>query len=131
MTQGEGALLGASFRSAAGLFCKRWTPLIVRLLLERPHRFSELLGGLARVSDRMLSERLKELEAHGRVDREVVRGAPLGVVYSLTPAGEKLAPVVAALQTWGEETVPHLPVPPATSERASKPTPPARATRSA
>lgn len=101
--------LAASFRCAASLFCKRWTPLIVRLLLERPHRFSELLHGLERASDRMLSERLKELEAFGLVDRQVVRGAPLGVCYSLTPAGRQLGPVVAALQTFSKETVPSLP----------------------
>lgn len=101
--------LAASFRCAASLFCKRWTPLIVRLLLERPHRFSELLHGLERASDRMLSERLKELEAFGLVDRQVVRGAPLGVRYSLTPAGRQLGPVVAALQAFSEQTVPSLP----------------------
>lgn len=91
-----------SFVGATSLLCKRWTAQIVYLLLERPHRFSELLGRLEQISDRMLSERLKELEAAGVIVRRVLERAPIGVEYSLTAVGQALRDTLLALEAWGE-----------------------------
>ena len=59
--------LGQHFQSGVDIFCKRWTGMIVHVLLQEPRRFNEILDQLEVVSDRMLSERLKELEAEGIV----------------------------------------------------------------
>lgn len=91
-----------TFQSAESLLCKRWTTLIVEVLLRHPRRFNELLADLEVVSDRMLSERLKELELADVVLRRVLPHTPLRVEYSLTPKGQDLAPVIEAMRTWSE-----------------------------
>src|SRR5256885_12743551 len=65
------------FQSAVDLMAKRWTPLIVQLLLKRPHRYSELLAELEVVTEGMLSQRLKELESGGVVVRRVIDDQPV------------------------------------------------------
>lgn len=88
------------FRRAVELIGKRWTGAILSVLLEGPLRFSEIRALVPDLSDRLLSERLKELEAEGIVDREVIDGHPIGVEYRLTPKGEALEPAVRALKSW-------------------------------
>jgi len=82
------------------LLGKRWTGLIVDLLLQRPARFSELRDALPLLSNRVLAERLTELQDEGIVCRE--SGGPSGpaVHYCLTPHGRNLGPAMAALRTW-------------------------------
>lgn len=82
---------------------KRWTPAIIRMLLSEPRRFNELLAGITGVSDRILSERLRELESIGIVRRNVATGPPVRVSYELTCSGHELEPVVAALEAWAEK----------------------------
>jgi DNA-binding HxlR family transcriptional regulator len=81
---------------------KRWTGLIVRALLERSCRFAELASAVEGLSDRMLSERLKELEAEGIVQRRVIPDMPVRVEYSLTEKGRDLQRVVGEIHRWGE-----------------------------
>ncbi len=88
------------FEAAVGLIGKRWTGLIIEVLLQRPQRFSEIAQTIPHVSDRMLAERLKELEAEGIVDRRVYPETPVRVEYSLTDKGRALAPVMQALHDW-------------------------------
>lgn len=95
--------LCAKLQSAESLLCKRWTTLIVEVLLRQPRRFNELLADLEVVSDRMLSERLKELEHAGVVLRRVLPDTPLRVEYSLTPKGQDLAPIIEAIRKWSEQ----------------------------
>jgi DNA-binding HxlR family transcriptional regulator len=80
---------------------ERWSLLVVRELLLGPKRFNDLLGGLARVSPNVLSQRLRELSDHGVVRRWDL-GAPARVhVYELTEWGHELEPVLLELERWG------------------------------
>jgi DNA-binding HxlR family transcriptional regulator len=93
------------YQQAIELLGKRWTGLILLVLLEGPLRFNELAERLAVVSDRMLSERLKELEAEDVVLRRVYPATPVRIEYSLTEKGRALAPVIEALQQWSHEWI--------------------------
>jgi DNA-binding HxlR family transcriptional regulator len=84
----------------AEIFAERWTPLILRELLNGSHRFSELRKGLPRISRNLLVQRLASLEQAGLIERRP-RANGRGYDYSLTAAGEELRPVVFALGTWG------------------------------
>ncbi|HWL85171.1 MAG TPA: helix-turn-helix domain-containing protein [Polyangiaceae bacterium] len=90
------------FQTAINLIGKRWTGMLLNVLLRGPARFGELLERLEVVGDRMLSERLKELEAEGIVERRVVPSHPVRVEYELTDKGRALAPVVDAVAKWAE-----------------------------
>jgi DNA-binding HxlR family transcriptional regulator len=79
---------------------KRWTGAILMVLLDGPLRFSEVRSLVPDLSDRLLSERLKELEAEGIVERTVLEGAPVRVEYALTEKGRALEPAVRALKAW-------------------------------
>jgi DNA-binding HxlR family transcriptional regulator len=80
----------------------RWTLLIVRELLGGPRRFTELARSLPRANPKIITARLRELEAAGLVSREVFAEVPPRVEYSLTPPGRGLRPVIGALESWGE-----------------------------
>jgi DNA-binding HxlR family transcriptional regulator len=88
------------YQAAMEILGKRWTGLILNVLLEGPQRFSELAERLAPVSERMLSERLKELEACGILKRQVHAEAPIRVHYELTSKGRALQGVVSAIIDW-------------------------------
>lgn len=85
---------------AAEIIATRWTPLIIRNLLLGCETFSELREGAPGISRTLLTQRLRLLEHHGVVERRESDGGR--VVYGLTEAGYELAPVCAALGTWGE-----------------------------
>jgi DNA-binding HxlR family transcriptional regulator len=88
------------FHAAIELIGKRWTGAIVSALTERPLRFGELRKAIPGLSDRLLSQRLRELEEEGLVEREVEAGTPVRVTYSLTEVGEDLGPALSELKTW-------------------------------
>ncbi len=88
------------FHHAIELIGKRWTGAIVSVLLERPLRFSEIAQAVPQLSDRLLSERMKELEAEGIVERHVTGDGPVKVEYDLTDKGRALEPAVRALKSW-------------------------------
>ena len=92
------------------LLGKRWTGLIIKLLMEGPLRFNELAERLEVVSDRMLAERLKELEHAGVVERRVFAEVPVRVEYSLTEKGHALAPVIESIEAWSDRWVGREPV---------------------
>lgn len=77
-----------------------WATLIVRDLLRGPARFSELKSSLTGISAHTLSNRLRRFEAHGLVTRTAYAEVPPRVVYELTPAGERLRPVLDAMNVW-------------------------------
>jgi DNA-binding HxlR family transcriptional regulator len=89
------------YHRAVELIGKRWTGAIVAVLLDGPLHFSEIRRLVPEISDRLLSERLKELEAEGMVERRVIDGSPVRTEYTLTEKGRSLEPVVHALQRWG------------------------------
>jgi DNA-binding HxlR family transcriptional regulator len=97
----------ALFHRAVELVGKRWTGAILSVLLGGRLRFSEIRALVPDISDRLLSERLKELEAEGMVDRHVLDDHPVGVEYRLTAKGEALEPAVAALKRWAGEWLCH------------------------
>lgn len=104
-TKGYSSHICPRFQAAVDLLGKRWTGLIIQQLLERPLRFNELCERVELVSDRMMSERLKELEAAGVVSRQVSPDPPVRVAYALTEKGRALAPVVEAIGRWAEQWV--------------------------
>ena len=91
------------YHRAVELIGKRWTGAIVLVLLDGPLHFSGIRQLVPELSDRLLSERLKELEAEGVVERRVLDGSPVRVEYRLTEKGEALEPAVRALKQWGRE----------------------------
>jgi DNA-binding HxlR family transcriptional regulator len=88
------------YHQAIELVGKRWTGAIVAVLLDGPARFSEIRECVPALSDRLLSERLKELEAEGIVDRQVIDGNPPRVQYLLTDKGMALEPALTSLRSW-------------------------------
>jgi DNA-binding HxlR family transcriptional regulator len=90
---------------AVQILGKRWTAMIVRTLLPSPRRFSDMTAIIG-VSDRLLSERLKELEAHGLVERRVYPDTPVRIEYALTDKGRELDGVVEAIQHWANRWTP-------------------------
>ena len=83
----------------AEVVAERWTPLVLRDLLDGPRRFADLHRGLPRMSRALLAERLARLEREGLLSRRPATGR--GWLYELTPAGDDLRGVVAALGAWG------------------------------
>jgi len=91
-----------NFHAAIELIGKRWTGAILCALTERPMRYGELGKAIPGLSDRLLSQRLRELEDEGLVEREVEAGTPVRVTYSLTPTGEGLGPAIGELKAWAK-----------------------------
>lgn len=92
------------FETAISLLGQRWTGLIVYQLLNGPQRFSHLIDVIG-VSGRLLSERLKSLEAAGIVTRTVYPETPVRIEYELTQKGISLKPVMDAIQEWSHQWV--------------------------
>jgi DNA-binding HxlR family transcriptional regulator len=92
------------FHRAVELVGKRWTGAILYVLLhtEGPLRFSEIGHAVPDLSDRLLSERMKELERCGIVDRKVAATSPVRVEYALTDRGRDLEPALAQLKDWAD-----------------------------
>jgi DNA-binding HxlR family transcriptional regulator len=92
------------YHEAVELIGRRWTGAIVEVLLNGgAMRFSEIAAAVPELSDRLLSERMKELEARGVVERSVDAGPPVRVTYELTKMGRGLEPAVAELRAWAQQ----------------------------
>lgn len=98
--EGVGNAVCPHFHCAIELIGKRWTGAIVVALTERPMRYAELGKAVPGLSDRLLSQRLRELEEEGLVERRVEAGTPVRVTYSLTVVGQELDPVLGELKSW-------------------------------
>lgn len=94
------------YEQAVQLLGKRWTGLLLYALLEGPQRFCELTSTVEGLSDRVLSDRLRELELEGVVERVVYPQIPVRVEYKLTEKGRALEPVVSAIRQWAEKWLP-------------------------
>jgi DNA-binding HxlR family transcriptional regulator len=90
----------SAYHQAVELIGKRWTGAIVFVLMDGPLRFSEVKVLVPDLSDRLLSERMKELEAEGIVERHVIDDMPVRVEYCLTAKGRALEPAVRSLKVW-------------------------------
>lgn len=96
----------AQYHQAVQVIGQRWVPEIVRAMLAGRSRFSQLTSVIPGLSDRLLSERLRTLEAAGVITRTVIPETPVRVEYCLTEKGRGLARVVRELATWAERWVP-------------------------
>jgi DNA-binding HxlR family transcriptional regulator len=90
------------FQLAMDVLARPWNGLIMASLEDGPVRFGELLGRIEHVGDRMLSARLKDLQARGLVERHVIPGPPVRVEYELTAAGRGFRAVFEAIARWGQ-----------------------------
>lgn len=82
------------------LLGKRWTGMIIGVLLEGPRRFAEIARSMPQITDGMLSSRLAELREAGLVERRIIEGPPVATLYQLTPSGQALRPALQALMEW-------------------------------
>ena len=89
-----------AYTQAIEIIGRRWTGAIVRSMLAGATRFSEILSAVPGLSDRLLSERLKELENEGIVERHVTPSTPVRIEYRLTEKGRDLASVVRSVADW-------------------------------
>lgn len=90
------------YESAAELLGKKWTGLIIRVLLGGPKRFKDMKEQIPDMSDKMLTDRMKELESLGILTRNVYPEMPVRIEYELTEKGRHLEEVIQSIQTWGE-----------------------------
>lgn len=100
------------FEEAMGILGKRWTGLIIEVLASGGcTRFSDITQAIPHVSDRMVAERLRELEASGLLERNVYPETPVRIEYRLTQKGLALKPVLDAVHDWANQWVDSVPVP--------------------
>jgi DNA-binding HxlR family transcriptional regulator len=90
------------FHKAVELIGRRWTGAILSALLMGATRFTDIIHAVPGLSDRLLSERLKELEAEGIVTRDVTPSTPVLIEYHLTDRGRDLTKVMDELGKWAE-----------------------------
>ena len=96
----------AQYHQAIELVGRRWTGAIIFVLLRTRCRFATLRDAIPEITDRMLSERLQELEKQGVILRTVVPETPVRVEYELTKKGQALAGVVDAVAAWAHDWLP-------------------------
>ncbi len=82
---------------------KKWVSLILHTLLGGQHFYGDLRRAVPKLSDRELSQRVKELESEGLVERLVSQGSPVRVSYRLTPRGAALRPVLEGIAGWAND----------------------------
>ena len=95
--------LCSRFHRASELIGRRWTGAIIYILLRRRCRFATLRDAIPDITDRMLSDRLQELEHEGIVERTVIPETPIRVEYALTKKGRALAHAIDAIADWAEK----------------------------
>lgn len=93
------------YEKTINLIGKRWTALILRALMSGPRRFSEIAAYVDGLSDRLLSERLRELEEAEILERRVLPQRPVIVEYQLTVRGADLRSVIVAIQSWADRWI--------------------------
>jgi DNA-binding HxlR family transcriptional regulator len=94
------------FHRASELIGRRWTGAILFVLLKARCRFATLRSAVPGITDRMLSERLQELEREGIVERTVVPEIPVRVEYALTEKGRALTSAIEAIEKWAQRWIP-------------------------
>lgn len=101
----SGCQLCPKYEKAFELLGKRWIGLIIRVLLDGPKRFSDISNIIPQLSDRVLAERFKELEAEGIIERKVYPETPVRIEYQLSGKGIALKSVLDEVQKWAETWV--------------------------
>jgi DNA-binding HxlR family transcriptional regulator len=93
------------FQYAIELIGRRWVGAVLRFLVSGPARFNEILSAVPGLSDRLLTERLRELEREGLVTRTVSQDRPIRVTYALTECGRSLSDIICTVGDWAERWV--------------------------
>ncbi|HYU53185.1 MAG TPA: winged helix-turn-helix transcriptional regulator [Gemmatimonadaceae bacterium] len=96
----------ARFHRAIELIGSRWTGAILQTLLQGRCRYAAIKGAIPEITDRMLSERLRSLEAEGLVERAVIPETPVRVEYELTTKGRELQSALREIGSWAERWIP-------------------------
>ncbi len=89
--------------TTVSLIGSKWKLLIIRNLLQRPWRFNELQKNLEGISQKVLTDSLRSMEADGIITRKVYPEVPPHVEYALSELGESLRPVIFSMADWGNE----------------------------
>ena len=92
--------------NALDIFGDRWSLMVIRDLLHGKRTYSELSDSPEGIPSNILAERLKRLEAHGIVEASAYQERPVRYAYTLTPKGQALSEVLAAMVSWGKRYVP-------------------------
>lgn len=92
------------FEKAISLLSQRWTALVIYQLLTGSQRFNEIQSSIG-ISGKVLSDRLKALEQHGIVKREVIPDTPVIIKYSLTEKGHSMEPIIKSIEDWSQKWV--------------------------
>ena len=93
------------FEGAFAMLGKRWTGLIIRLLLSGPKRFCDIQQAIPNISARMLTERFKELEMQGIITRKVYLETPVRIEYEITEKGKDLEKAMDEVQKWADKWI--------------------------
>lgn len=97
------------FETALDILIGKWKPVILlRLLNHGTMRFSELQKSIPDITKKMLTQQLRELEYHDIVHREVYKEIPSRVEYSITEYGQRMTPLLQAMNDWGVNHIAHL-----------------------
>jgi len=91
------------YHQAVDLIGRRWSGAILRVIYDGSHRFSDIAHAVPGLSDRLLSERLKELESEGVLTRTVYPETPVRIEYCLTEKGRDLGQVMDEISKWAEK----------------------------
>lgn len=89
--------------TTVSLIGSKWKLLILRNLMQRPWRFNELKNSLEGISQKVLTDSLRSMEADGIITRTVFAEVPPHVEYALSELGESMRPIIEAMETWGLE----------------------------
>jgi DNA-binding HxlR family transcriptional regulator len=106
MSNSQTPALCVRFHRASELIGRRWNGAIIFVMLKRPCRFATLRAAIPEITDRMLSDRLRELEREGILARTVIPETPVRVEYALTRKGRALAATIHAITEWAHRWVP-------------------------
>jgi len=99
-------LLGCPVVSTLSLISGKWKPMVIHILTEHPMRFGQIKKMMSPISQKVLTQQLRELESAHIVQRHIIDEKVLNVTYSLTQYGKSLSPVLEALFLWGEMNIP-------------------------
>lgn len=89
--------------TTVGLIGSKWKLLIMRNLLQRPYRFNELQKSLEGISQKVLTDSLRSMEADGIITRTVYPEVPPRVEYALSELGDTMRPIIKSMEVWGTE----------------------------
>jgi len=94
------------FHTAIELIGTRWSGAILRVIITGQHRYAHIKAAIPGLSDTMLAQRLRSMEAEGLIERRVLPTSPVQVEYHLTEMGRELEPVLGAVIAWSHKWIP-------------------------